>query len=693
MKTIITALLLIIITGLTYSQMETAKRWTNTYNSGQRDVAVKSMCDSEGNLYVAGYRSVSGLTTDSTARMLLVKYNAEGGMEWQKVFQSRNGRRTLAFSMDIDDSNNVLLCGIADTSAYDLRRGLVVKYNSAGDTLWARYNGFYIYSWVYHDVKADVSGNVYLSYELIVHIPMPGRSCSMVKYNSGGGLEWTSQAVVNATNPLLEVNTFGSAFMGCVTHGAGSGDIKIVNIDVNGTQQWGVTYNSPNNGIDTLLGLGSDPVTGDLIAIGRAQLVFGSLMEVQTMKFGSALGQLMWVKRTNGTAANGVNTIDDFAVSPAGDVYICGRFDNNTTSTDGFFIKYNQGGNEVYRKIYSYNGGNTLEGITAVDVGSSNEPVISGYRASVKNSFIHRYSSSGGIVWKYDYNDSLNAFEEVPKKIVKGAGSKIYNVVNYFNASSNDINVSMWDNIPVNRLSLCRNFNTSTIAGSYIYDTVSVNTGMNKLVRIEVRIDSLVHSDPKDLVIKLKSPGGVIKDLFKNSGLMMPSTGMYGTVLTDTAAKTIDSGSVTYTGYFAPFEPLEVHNSYVPDGNWVLMVYNIANGDTGTVKKWCLNVIYEAPVGIQTINNEIPKNFNLSQNYPNPFNPVTNIKFSIPKSGNVSLKVYDILGRQVAELVNEFKPQGSYVVDFNATSLASGVYFYRIETADFTDVKKMLMVK
>ncbi|HAX48849.1 MAG TPA: peptidase S8, partial [Bacteroidetes bacterium] len=85
--------------------------------------------------------------------------------------------------------------------------------------------------------------------------------------------------------------------------------------------------------------------------------------------------------------------------------------------------------------------------------------------------------------------------------------------------------------------------------------------------------------------------------------------------------------------------------------------------------------------------------FSLHQNYPNPFNPVTNIKFSIPKSGNVSLKVYDILGREVAELVDEFKPQGNYLVDFNASFLSSGVYFYRLETSEFTEVKKMVLVK
>jgi hypothetical protein len=98
-------------------------------------------------------------------------------------------------------------------------------------------------------------------------------------------------------------------------------------------------------------------------------------------------------------------------------------------------------------------------------------------------------------------------------------------------------------------------------------------------------------------------------------------------------------------------------------------------------------------IGINTLGNEIPKDYNLSQNYPNPFNPTTSIKFSIPKSGLVSLKVYDILGREINTLVNQFKSEGTYIVDFNASSLTSGIYFYKIEVNDFVAVKKMVLIK
>lgn len=98
------------------------------------------------------------------------------------------------------------------------------------------------------------------------------------------------------------------------------------------------------------------------------------------------------------------------------------------------------------------------------------------------------------------------------------------------------------------------------------------------------------------------------------------------------------------------------------------------------------------PTGINP-NNGIVEQYTLSQNYPNPFNPVTNIKFSLPVKGFASLVVYDALGREVATLINSELNAGSYTVDFNASSLSSGVYFYKLTANNFSDVKKMLLVK
>jgi len=98
-------------------------------------------------------------------------------------------------------------------------------------------------------------------------------------------------------------------------------------------------------------------------------------------------------------------------------------------------------------------------------------------------------------------------------------------------------------------------------------------------------------------------------------------------------------------------------------------------------------------VGIHTTGNQVPSDFGLSQNYPNPFNPTTAIRFQIPSDGNVTLKVYDVLGREVSTVINENLSAGEHEVKFDASNLASGVYLYRIEAGSFSDVKKMLLIK
>ncbi|MEK9136423.1 MAG: T9SS type A sorting domain-containing protein, partial [Bacteroidota bacterium] len=89
----------------------------------------------------------------------------------------------------------------------------------------------------------------------------------------------------------------------------------------------------------------------------------------------------------------------------------------------------------------------------------------------------------------------------------------------------------------------------------------------------------------------------------------------------------------------------------------------------------------------------VPKEFSLNQNYPNPFNPSTAISYQIASPTHVSLKVFDVLGKEVASLVNEVKPAGKYEATWDAGDIASGMYFYRIEAGSFTSVRKMMLLK
>jgi len=108
---------------------------------------------------------------------------------------------------------------------------------------------------------------------------------------------------------------------------------------------------------------------------------------------------------------------------------------------------------------------------------------------------------------------------------------------------------------------------------------------------------------------------------------------------------------------------------------------------------WMAQYVKENPLGVETASSNLPTKYELDQNYPNPFNPTTNIRYSIVKTAKVTLKVYDILGREVKTLVNKEQTPGHYTVTFNAANLASGVYFYRISTGAFTATKKLMLLK
>jgi len=110
------------------------------------------------------------------------------------------------------------------------------------------------------------------------------------------------------------------------------------------------------------------------------------------------------------------------------------------------------------------------------------------------------------------------------------------------------------------------------------------------------------------------------------------------------------------------------------------------------------NCFANVPIGIKNLSNEIPIRFRLEQNYPNPFNPITKIKFSLPYVGqrhafDVHLIIYDALGREVATPINQKMKPGRYEVEWDGTNFASGVYFYKLMVENFTDVKKMVLLK
>ena len=156
----------------------------------------------------------------------------------------------------------------------------------------------------------------------------------------------------------------------------------------------------------------------------------------------------------------------------------------------------------------------------------------------------------------------------------------------------------------------------------------------------------------------------------------------------------------TTASTFAAGQNIDLHWRNAAEGNPFTKIFAYV-GTINTDITNAANHFIDDQVSVNQISSIVSSEFNLSQNYPNPFNPSTKINFSLPKSGNVSLKVYDVSGKTVATLVNEKLGAGVFEYEFNGAGLSSGIYFYRlvvsssnpIQANDFVETKRMILVK
>ena len=177
-----------------------------------------------------------------------------------------------------------------------------------------------------------------------------------------------------------------------------------------------------------------------------------------------------------------------------------------------------------------------------------------------------------------------------------------------------------------------------------------------------------------------------------NSGVNVPlrsisaaysSTKVWAVGNNGTIRYSADTGN-TWTGQNS-FTTLNLYSIFMLDSirGWIV-------GDAGTISK---TINGGGPIGIKPISTEIPSAYLLLQNYPNPFNPNSKIKFQIAAPGFTKLTVFDILGRETVSLVNEQLKPGSYEVEWDASNFPSGIYFYKLQTSNFSETKKMMLLK
>lgn len=205
---------------------------------------------------------------------------------------------------------------------------------------------------------------------------------------------------------------------------------------------------------------------------------------------------------------------------------------------------------------------------------------------------------------------------------------------------------------------------------------------------------ALSHGKTGEIQITLEGPQG--QQVILMSGIdLKGGASCINTIFDDQADST--NGDGKYVHISPEIKPSGNINSTFQGlnaaGVWKIKVTDFAGPDGGILSSWGLQINNAQVIGVQNISSEVPKSFSLEQNYPNPFNPVTNIEFSLSKGSHTKIIIYDITGRKVAEPVNQNLRAGTYKVDFDASHLSSGTYFYRLETEGFTEVKKMILIK
>ena len=204
----------------------------------------------------------------------------------------------------------------------------------------------------------------------------------------------------------------------------------------------------------------------------------------------------------------------------------------------------------------------------------------------------------------------------------------------------------------------------------------------------------ITHTFANDISVSLRNPANsTTRILYPGAG---PNAGMHMITIFDDQADSTIGGTVPapWSPRVKPTNALSVFNSQTSLGWWKIIVTDIfPSSDDGTLVGWGIQINNNQTTGIENPRTGIPSRFELHQNYPNPFNPVTTIKYDIAKGTNVKITLYDVIGREVMVPVNEFKVPGYYEIKFDASALASGVYFYKIEAGSYVNTKKMMLIK
>lgn len=468
---------------------------------------------------------------------------------------------------------------------------------------------------------------------------------------------------------------------------ANGGVMVLIKYNSAGDTAWTRTYPQTGN-----VGVVADSI-GNVYITGYFGPSFGPY-NIVTIKY-NPVGVQQWLKIYD---SGGNDECRDIAMDKTGNIYIGGFSDNQS-----LIIKYNINGDTVWTRKY----GETnyrFPGINLI-LDYQNNVFISGRRehtpSSTGSQFTIKYDSNAVFRW---INNPLENLMISPTKTGTDISGNVYVTGQSFNN---------------NILTIKYDFNGNEV-WQRIYDGPGIGTDRPSDLKIDLignviitGISSGTGSGSDYLTMKYNSFGDSIWVKTYN-GTNSNNDESYSLDIDDSNNVYITGRSIN-TGFSWDYATIK----YLSNGTqaWLSLYNNQpTNGEdiaykvlvdknknvfvTGTSRRVIsgtsdyVTVKYNQPVSINPISNNLPDKYKLEQNYPNPFNPGTKISYQIIKNNsNVRLTVFDITGKQVAELVNEKQNAGYYEIAFEAGDLSSGIYFYKLITENFTETKKMVLVK
>lgn len=453
--------------------------------------------------------------------------------------------------------------------------------------------------------------------------------------NYGGGRVAIAEVVDESSNLYVS---------GYSWQGANNFDILTIKYDSSGNEKWVKYYNNPVNGEDGPTAIAIDNA-GNIYIAGYSSYG-GNNYVYCTIKY-STLGDMIWERDFGQPSASaGANAM---AVDERCNVYVTGMSSNHAIT-----VSYDSSGNLRWSKDYYGTFGSQAN---AMALDEDDNVFVTGQSAESTGYqyFTVKYDSNGGPKWvklycAYDYQ--WNVAHSI---VVDISGNVIVNGISSPNGGPSSIRTIKYSNYGDSIWLIV----DSTPRGYGPYPKIAIDTFGN--VYLTTSIGDTINNQGGYYTIKYDSSGNIIWKTYYNSYNPMYGSAPFG-IITD------QFGNVYVTGHSS--EP-----SYS------------AQTDMCTIK-------YSQPLfGIRKISNQIPERFMLYQNYPNPFNPVTIIIYELPKMSYVKLIIYDILGKEVATIVNQKQNTGKYQVEWDASSFSSGVYFYSFEYDGGKITKKLVLLK